>query len=126
MVIFRKFRTKCQKKFILVVPEGDISIFQAKSTRLLEDYCKKKLKKSAKEYNLSLQFIAQCLWGCRNMGNIKISFLPDLAGISETGICHLGGKETRYPKDKDAMQSKVCLPLFCSLMLLPFVYQAVL
>lgn len=46
-----------QKKFILVVSERDISIFQAKSTGLLEDYCAGKEEKSFKEYNLSLHLM---------------------------------------------------------------------
>lgn len=48
------------------------------------------------------------------MGNIKISFLPDveLAGVSQTGTSYLWGKERGYPKDKDAMLSKPFPPQF--------------
>lgn len=75
-----------KRKKKLVIPERAISIFQAKFTGLLEDCCAGGKKKPAKEYNLSLQFMAPYLWGCGSTGNIKISFLPDveLGGVSQT------------------------------------------
>lgn len=63
--------------FILIAAGRDVSIWEAKSTSLGE------LLKKNQLINMTIFLEGYSMqWGCGNMGIIKISFLPDLAGIS--------------------------------------------